>query len=189
MGEGQKIMEIAIVKSFEMAALSLLFFATGFVVAEVAKAGEVGSPQFARFPAPVLAGTHVPDGYRINEQGAWLDGLGKRVADPAVNFAGRYHLGLHSCGAGCRYYTLVDLSSGTDLSSVVEMFASTDPPSRTADGMIYVTDLLSRPSSRLLVAQYILDTPSGAACRERLFLLEEEKLRAISGTRRSCGAW
>lgn len=176
-------------KLVEAIALSLLFYATSFAVAEVAKGSERGGPIFSDFPVSVGAGTHVPDGYRMDEQGAWLDGLGKRVAEPAVNFAGRYHLGLHSCGAGCRYYTLVDLSSGTDLSSVVEMFASTDPPSRTADGLIYVTDLLSRPGSRLLVAQYILDAPSETACRERLFLFEEEKLRAISGTRRSCGVW
>lgn len=168
----------------------LLFYAIGGGVAAAADKGcEANILKFASYPVAIVDRTLVPDGYRLDHDGAWRDRMGKHVRDPVVSFAGRYHLGLHSCGAGCRYYTLIDLTSGADLSSVFEMFGSMDPPSRTSDGFIYVTDLLSRPNSRLLVAQYILDVPSGEECRERLYVFDGGKLRAISQTLRSCGRW
>lgn len=187
-GKVQRTMEMVVVKSLAAVVLAPLLYVVGSAAA-AEMAGDVSKPKFASFPVSIVTGVKVSEGYRVDEVGMWRDGMGKHVRDPVVNFAGRYHLGLHSCGAGCRYYTLIDLASGDDLSSVVEMFGSMDPPSRTSDGLIYVTDLLSRPDSRLLVAQYILDTPSGEQCRERLYVLDGGKLGAISQTRRSCERW
>lgn len=158
-GEVQMSKEMVIVKLIEKFALVVSLYAIGFSATALGRVIEERKPKFAHFAVPQVTGVVAPDGYRKDEDGAWRDRMGKHVRDPVVNFAGRYHLELHSCGAGCRYYTLIDLTSGADLSSVVEMFGSMDPPSRTSDGFIYVTDLLSRPDSRLLVAQYILDVP------------------------------
>lgn len=176
-------------KSRETVVLALLLYAIAVVAAAADRVGEASSLQFMSFPVSIIDTARVPGGYRLDEDGAWRDGMGKRVRDPVVNFAGQYHLGPHSCGAGCRYYTLTDLASGADLSPAVEMFGSIDPPSRTRDGLIYVTDLLSRADSRLLVAQYILEATQGEECRERLFVLEEGRLRTISATRNTCENW
>jgi hypothetical protein len=36
--------------------------------------------------------------------GIWRDNYGKAIAEPKVNFADKYWVGLHSCEAGCRYF-------------------------------------------------------------------------------------
>lgn len=179
---------MAVVTLRKTVVLSLMLCAIGGIAA-AHEGCEASLLQFTSFPVSFIDTARVPEGYGLDHGGTWRDRMGKHVRDPVVNFAGRYHLGLHSCGAGCRYYTLIDLTSGADLSSVVEMFGSMDPPSRTSDGFIYVTDLLSRPDSRLLVAQYILDVPSGEGCRERLYVFDGGMLRAISTTRLFCESW
>jgi len=80
---------------------------------------------------------------------------------------------------------MTDLSSGHDL-NLLKDFAAAEPPPQTRKGYPYVTDLVARANSKLLVAQYRIDAPQGATCRERTFVLEGGKLKALTGTRYSC---
>jgi hypothetical protein len=86
---------------------------------------------------------------------------------------------------GCRYYTLTDLSSGREL-DLLKDFGAAEPPPTTREGNPYVTDLVTRPNSKLLVAQFRVDSPRGEECRERAFILEGEKITPVTNTRRSC---
>ena len=80
---------------------------------------------------------------------------------------------------------MTDLSSGREL-DLLKDFGAADPPPTTREIYPYITDLLTRANSRLLVAQFHVDTPRGEECRERAFILEGEKITPITNTRRSC---
>jgi hypothetical protein len=139
--------------------------------------------QFEQYPAKLYDGPiKIPEGLHQDEDGAWRDALEKWVADPEVTFAGEYYLAGHSCGAGCRYYELTNLRTGTQSKDIAQFNATEERP-RTPDGHPYLTILFSRPNSRLLIAKYLLDfdDPQKAeTCRQQYFLFENRKLRAIS---------
>jgi hypothetical protein len=148
------------------------------------------APKFSDFPAGVYGGKlHIPS-YYVKSDDMWRDDMGKTVAPPKVNFAGKYYIGVHSCGTECRYYTMSDLTTGND-SKALDMFSSDgEKPQKTSDGRTYVTELLSRPDSKMVVAQYHID-PSASKpeeCRERIFLLsdDEKKVTPITATIPSC---
>ena len=67
----------------------------------------------------------LPRGYVVVD-GIWHDNRGKALAEPKVNFAGKYWVTLHSCGPECRYYSMLDLSTGTE-SRALDMFSTTEP--------------------------------------------------------------
>src|SRR5437763_8013908 len=93
-------------------------------------------PRFEDYKAPVYrASAHPPKWIRHNGN-EWRDNLGKLVESPQINFAGKYFIAVHSCGTGCRYFTLTDLSSGRDL-KVLDIFATAEPPPKTRDGHLY----------------------------------------------------
>ena len=113
--------------------------------------------------------------------GEWRDELDKFVDAPIINFAGKYFVALHSCGTYCRYYTMTDLSTGREI-NLSKVFAS-----RETHGLnVYLADLITRPNSRLLVAQFRHEPQNGEECRERVFLFNGTKLTPITGTRRTC---
>jgi hypothetical protein len=138
----------------------------------------------SRHPGPWV----IPKGLRRAGQNEWRDEAGKLVEPPRVNFAAKYMVQVHSCGTGCRYYTLTDLSSGGSLDTL-KVFAAAEPPPKTSEGYTYSTDLVSRANSNLLVAQYQVDAPGGPECRERAFVLEGEKLRPVTNTKRGCTSY
>ncbi|MGA9072443.1 MAG: hypothetical protein WB424_19435, partial [Terracidiphilus sp.] len=79
--------------------------------------------QFEQFPVKVYQGPiKIPAGLHIGERGDWRDDFGKWVADLEVTYAGEYYLAVHSCGAFCRYYQLVNLRTGVDMPEI-NMFA------------------------------------------------------------------
>jgi hypothetical protein len=142
------------------------------------------SPRFGDYEVAIYRGTvHRPKWIRRVADDEWRDELGKLVEPPEINFAGRYFVSVHSCGTGCRYYTLTDLSSGRDL---LKNFGATELSPTTREGYSYVTDLVTRANSRLLVVQFRVDSPRGKECRERAFILEGEKITPVTNTRRSC---
>ena len=144
------------------------------------------SPRFEDYEVVIYRGTiHKPKWIRRVAEDEWRDELGKLVESPAVNFAGKYFVSVHSCGTGCRYYTMTDLTSGREL-DLLKNFAAPEPPPKTRDGYPYVTDLLTRANSKLVVAQFHIDSSRGEECRERAFILEGEKLKPITDTCRSC---
>jgi len=139
--------------------------------------------QFEQFPVEVYKGPiRIPPGLHKDDESAWRDALGKWVAPPEVTFAGEYYLAAHSCGTFCRYYELFNLRTGEE-SSQVDQFGTGEDPPKTADGHPYLTILYPRPDSRLLIAEYHLDfydPRPRQACRQQYFVVENEKLRAIS---------
>jgi hypothetical protein len=149
------------------------------------------SPSFAAYPAVAYTGSLCIPSYYVREAGGlWRDDMGKQVAPVEINFAGRYYIGLHSCGTGCRYFTLSDLSSGRD-SKALDMFSSEGgEPTRTKDGRTYVTELIAHPESTMLIARYHIEPSADhpAECRERLFVLSDDGQSAtpITGTMLGC---
>ncbi|MGG1944545.1 hypothetical protein AB1286_07025 [Trinickia sp. NRRL B-1857] len=148
-------------------------------------------PKFSDYPVPVYTGAlHVVSYYAHDSDGVWRDDMGKQVAPVRINFAGRYYLGVHSCGAECRYFTLSDLSTGRD-SKALDMFSTAEgEPLRTRDGRAYVTELAGRSDSAILVARYHIDGSADlvSECRERVFLLSDDgrRVRPITPTRVEC---
>jgi len=135
----------------------------------------------------IYAGKFVlPKGY-TEADGIWRDDQGKAIDKPKINFSGKYWVGLHSCGAECRYYSMLDLSTGVE-SRALDMFSTTEPSSKTRDGHPYITILKTRAESKILVAQYhvILNQLGAEECRERLFILKKHSLIPVSKTKAGC---
>jgi len=168
------------IKPIVAIAFSLLFFILPLSLAAQS------SPRFEDYEVAVYSGRiHPPKGFRHVKGDEWRDNLGKLVAPPEVNFAGKYFVSLHSCGTGCRYYTMTDLSSGVEL-KILNDFGAAEPPPKTREGNPYLTDLVTRANSKFLVAQYRIDSPRGEECRERAFVFDGDKLTPTTGTRRTC---
>ena len=97
-------------KDVVIVAISLVFFyLTPALAAQ-------SSPRFEDYQVAVSTGTiHQPKWIRHIGGDEWRDDMGKLVDPPEINFAGKYFVAVHSCGTGCRYYTMTDLSSGRAL--------------------------------------------------------------------------
>ncbi|MGF6601578.1 hypothetical protein P3T23_006322 [Paraburkholderia sp. GAS448] len=147
-------------------------------------------PRFSDYLVNVYRGQLKVPTYYKKTGGEWRDDMGKLVAPPEINFAGKYYIGIHSCGADCRYYTLSDLASGSD-SNALDIFSNDEGrPQTTSDGRTYITSLVGRPDSKMLVAQYHIeqDATSKAECRERIFSLSEDgkEVKPITRTVNFC---
>jgi hypothetical protein len=141
-------------------------------------------PRFKDYQVPLYKGAiHRPKWIRHVKGDEWRDDLNKLVDPPEVNFAGKYVVACHSCGTGCRYYTMTDLASGREL-NLLKDFDAAEPPPKTREGYPYITDLVTRAKSKLLIAQYQIDSPRGQECRERAFVYNGHSLTPISSTRR-----
>jgi hypothetical protein len=168
---------------------TVLFFATTVCTFSYAVDG-IALPKFSDYPAKIYQGELKLPTYYKKIGDDWRDDIGKMVSAPVINFAGRYHIGIHSCGADCRYYTFSDLEKGSE-SDVLDMFSNqAGRPLKTADGRVYTTDLISRADSAMLVAQYHIEQ-SGALkeeCRERIFSLANDgkKIKSITKTINLC---
>jgi hypothetical protein len=152
-----------------------------FIVCTTVSAQQKSSPRFEDYKTSLFKGKiHTPKWIKKISDGEWRDDLGKLVESPEVNFARKYYVAAHSCGTGCRYYTMTDLSSGREL-ELLDNFASTEPLPKTSDGRQYLTILYYRYNSRLLIAQYLVDFDSEKEkCRERAFLFESGRLKPIT---------
>ncbi|MGF6968976.1 hypothetical protein OKW43_006004 [Paraburkholderia sp. WC7.3g] len=147
-------------------------------------------PNFSDYSVDVYHGTLKIPNYYKKVDGAWRDDWGKMVSPIGINFAGKYYIGTHSCGGGCRYYTLSNLVSGSE-SNALDMFSNDERRSqKTSDGRNYVTSLVSQPNSKMLVAQYHIDRSaiSEEECRERIFYLSDDgkEVRPITKTVNFC---
>ena len=141
--------------------------------------------RFEDYQVAVYRGTiHRPKWLRRVDD-VWRDDLNKMVEPPEVNFAGKYFVAVHSCGTECRYYTMTDLSSAREL-NLLESFATAEPQPQTREGYPYLTQLVTRPDSKLLVAQYYIKAPEGQICRERSFVFAAGKITPVTGTRPTC---
>ena len=137
------------------------------------------SQEFNDYPASLYAGPlHIPKGISKGDDGYWRDSVGKRTNAPQINYAGKYYVALHGCGAGCRYYSITDLSSGIELDAL-QGFSSAEPPARTKEGYLYTTALYTKKDSYLIRAKYMIETPLKIICRERFFLLKEQVVMEV----------
>ncbi len=145
------------------------------------------SPRFEDYQVSKFKGKiQRPKWIKKFSEGEWRDDLGKLVEPPDITFAGKYYVAAHSCGTGCRYYTMTDLSSGRELQSL-DNFSSAEPLPKTSDGREYLTILYYRPDSKMLVAQYLVDFDSEKeSCRERSFIFERGKIKPITSTKYKC---
>lgn len=141
-------------------------------------------PSFEDYKVSVYTGKiHLPEWINYVGGNEWRDQLGKLVEPPNVNFAGKFFIATHSCGTGCRYYTLTDLSTGRE-SNALDIFATPEERPKTKDGYEYSTLLYSLDNSKMLIAHYIIDLENGKSkCRQRDFLFDKNKLKAISKTK------
>jgi hypothetical protein len=82
---------------------------------------------------------------------------------------------------------MLDLSTGTE-SRVLDIFSSTEPSSKTPDGHLYITNLVTRAQSKILIAQYhvILNPFEAEECRERVFILKRNSLIPLTKTKIGC---
>lgn len=143
-------------------------------------------PAFEEHKVPIFEGKIKPPKWiRWIRGDEWRDNLGKLSEPPDINFAGNYFISLHSCGTGCRYYTLTNLINGKDL-NVLTGFGSGEVPPTTKEGYVYRERLSFVPESNLIVVQYDVENPSGTQCRERSFILKNDKLTAITPTVYRC---
>ena len=143
-------------------------------------------PRFEDFRSVKYVGpVQGPKGTKRVSEKEWRDEMGKLVEPPVPNFAGKYNVTIHSCGTGCRYYALTDLSTGKSLQTLAS-FAAAEPSPKTKEGYAYVVDLISKPESFMLVAQFQVETPKGLECRERIFKFEREALKPVTNTKLGC---
>jgi hypothetical protein len=179
---------IPVLSGYSISMKTTLAISTLLLITSTLTAQSRHLPQFEDYQVPLYRGEiRLPRWIRHVARNEWRDELNKLVIPPEINFAGRYFLAVHSCGTGCRYYTMTDLSTGLDLDEVLRDFTTAEPPPRTREGYPYITDLFSRPNSRMLIAQYHIEISEGnEECRGRVFVFENERLRPITNTRRGC---
>ena len=99
-------------------------------------------PRFKDYEVPLYkSAIHRPKWIRHVKGDEWRDDLNKLVDPPEVNFAGKYFVAGHSCGTGCRYYTMTDLASGRELvRPEVPARAASGRPSSSATPSVSPTD-------------------------------------------------
>jgi len=179
----------------------ILFLCLASSIVSAETAGEAAIRKVtdhSNFPVKVYKGKlHKPAEFKQDADGTWRDWAGKRIDEPEINFAGKYSISAHSCGGGCRYYQIFDMTNGKEL-PILNRFKHDEYPPKTSDGYTYMSMLDFRADSRLLVVQYLLEkrvryrkgdyeiTDTKRGCREQSFLMESGKLKSISPVRMSC---
>lgn len=145
------------------------------------------TPRFEDYKVPLYTKELHNPGWITHIRGdEWRDELNKLVSPPEINFAGKYFICAHSCGTGCSYYTLTDLSSGREL-EVLDKLKTMGPRQKTRNKDKYFIELMSRPNSKMLVVQYQSElNQRKPECWERVYLFEGERLQPITNIRRRC---
>lgn len=117
----------------------------------------------------------LPDDYKQDKsEGTIRDNLYKMV-DIQLNFAGKYSIVRHSCGAGCMYITLIDLSSGNEDYDIFSKFSLSEANSFQINDEKYITYPVSVKESYGVIMKYIPDI-DGKPCYEQKFILKNNKL-------------
>ncbi|GEM_PF-2008493 len=135
----------------------------------------ISSDLFKEYLVSVYQGQIIPPEGYIQKDDIWFDDLGKAVNPPVINFAGSYNISSHSCGSGCRYYTLTNLTNGKDFSEIFANFVSGQENNTAIN---YFIELVSKPDSNLLLARYYkkLDSEDFQDC---YFIFKDNKIEQI----------
>lgn len=126
--------------------------------------------EFNKYPAKIYQGEHkIPKDYQCSN-GECRD-INNKIVDLSINFAGKYSIIAHSCGAGCRFYSMLNVENGEDNLKILSQF-NTIPD---VDGKETIDDLLSKNDSRLLIVR----TTSDTGCKQKNFLLDGNALKLL----------
>lgn len=127
--------------------------------------------EFNKYPANVYQREYkIPKDYQCSNKEC--KDINNKLVDLSINFAGKYSIIAHSCGTGCRFYSMLNIENGEDNLKILSQF-NTMPD---LDGKEAIDDLLSKSNSRLLVVRTISDTD----CKQKKFLLDNNTLKPIS---------
>lgn len=120
----------------------------------------------------------LPEGYR-KEEGLIFNDINKAV-DLTINYNGKYSIVRNSCGTGCVYLTLVDLSTGEVDEDILANYNTNEMTSMEIDGKRYISIPLSKKESTGIIMKYIPADSAGETCYEQKFIIENRKLKALS---------
>ena len=105
--------------------------------------------------------------------------INNKLVDLSINFAGKYSIVAHSCGSGCRFYSMIDMQYGKDDLEILSRF-NTVPDMNDKKS---VDVLISRKDSKLLITQYQYNN---GECKQEKFVLDNKTLQSITKILESC---
>lgn len=120
----------------------------------------------------------LPNEYSKKE-GIIFDSLGKAV-DIQLNFNGRYSIVRHSCGMECSYITLIDLSNGSENSSIFSDYSLSEAGSIMINNEKYLSIPVSKADSYGIIMKYYPVTGSDDICYEQKMKIENGSLKILS---------
>lgn len=117
----------------------------------------------------------LPHDYQNDKSSGIIRDAAYKMVDVTLNFAGKYSIVRHSCGAGCMYITLIDLSSGNEDYDIFSQFSLNEANNFQISGEKYITYPVSVKESNGVIMKYIPDI-DGNPCYEQKFILQNNKL-------------
>lgn len=120
----------------------------------------------------------LPNEYSRKE-GMIFDSLGKAV-DIQLNFNGRYSIVRHSCGMECSYITLIDLSNGSENSSIFSDYSLSEAGSIIINNERYLSIPVTKADSYGIIMKYYPVSGSDEICYEQKMKIENGSLKILS---------
>lgn len=121
----------------------------------------------------------LPEGY-IKEDGMIFNNINKAV-DLTINYNGKYSIVRNSCGGGCMYLALVDLSTGEVDENILADYNTNEMTAMEIDGKRYISIPLSKKESTGIIMKYIPEIDEEInTCYEQKFTIENGTLKALS---------
>lgn len=135
---------------------------------------------FKKYPAKnVYKGEIVlPEGYR-KEEGMIFNDINKAV-DLTINYNGKYAIVRNSCGTGCMYLTLVDVSNGKVDENIFADYNINEITAMEINGERYISIPLSKKESRGIIMKYKPADSADETCYEQKFIIENGTLKELS---------
>ncbi len=117
----------------------------------------------------------LPHGYQNDKSDGIIRDTLQKMVDVKLNFAGKYSIVRHSCGAGCMYITLIDLSTGNEDYDIFNRFSLSETNVFKINNETYLTYPVSVKESYGVIMKYIPDIDNNP-CYEQKFILQNNKL-------------
>lgn len=127
------------------------------------------SLDFGQYPSQAFEGKYnIPPAYKLQSNGwEYKDENNISIGEIKINFAGKFCVILHSCGSGCRFYSLLDLENGIEDYEILSSF-NTIPDEREKSS---IDELITHKESNLLIVQSFFDN----SCTQSSYLLQDTK--------------
>ena len=138
----------------------------------------LNADEFSKYPANEYKGKQaIPKDYQCNS--VECRDINNKLVDLHINFAGKYSIVVHSCGSGCRFYSMVNMQNGKDDLEILSRFNTMPDMSDKKS----IDDLISQKDSNLLIARYQYDN---GECKQEKFVFDNKKLQSITKILESC---